>query len=1009
MKLFNKKEEKNKVGRPRLADDETKKKAIISVCIALVMVVALLLTGAFKLNIIKFNKLKGMVTCTEIPARFQPKSESNPEGLHEYGFTDPNFYSAVVSSLYQYSSDATYCTSVTEDQLRGLKILRGSSRNIENTNGIEYLENVEQIIMNNNKNLSEIKLDSNPKITNLELGNNNLTEIDLSNNHNIGSLNLANNPNLKSINLSGNTALTEFNWNYSGHSKVLENLNLNGMTNLNKIHLENTKLNTLDLSTNTNLKNLIIRNNNALYVDLTNNNKLEQLYLKNVSFSDLKSKINLNKLELKNLEIDKLDLTNNKLLKEAYLYDMKIGDLNGVESLTRFYSNNSTIDNLDLTGASSLTSLEISNNTVIDKLDLSDATNLYSINKVPTKVNEINIDNCGLRYITLDNIGLQKVNISNMNNLTQISLERNNINEINIDNMPSLTGLYLNNNNISKININSLPKIENLYINYNKLDEIDLSNFYLLGNLGLVNNNLTGTLDLSNLSKLESIYLAGNKLTDVLLPDSNVSELMLSKNNLSGKLDLSKYKNLSQALLDNNKLDSVIFDSKNLSLVTLNNNNLNMVDFGEDFNFMYDNSAAIILSNNPITNTIYVLKGKTLKYNENINLGKNINISYSIGDGNIASYSDGKIKALNEGVTTIKMANEKIMSAESEYVDKCLYYSDNNQEYCNNVSEEDVILKDFLSQEIKVYDITSDVYKVDKENKTIDASGLDLDVSKIKLTLEGLSGVVDGDNFIIKDGETIVDTYKIINMKKVVDKPSNGTANNKTTTTKRPNSSNKKTTGKKTENKVTTTEDLSDIKLNGTFISILALQQVNGKDRNIIVTNDGITLTINGKDIEKVEGNLDLSYEFKELKESVIYNEVKDKVTSGMVLKFNSNNSLPGKALVNIDVTDIIKKNAGIKNLRLYNYKNGELLLVAKNINSKDKKLSFYVNELGSYVLTDKELTGKNVKEDTKLLESNNKVNKKVSFRCLWWILLILIILGIIGYIIYKKNKDKND
>ncbi len=54
MKLFDKKEEKRSVGRPRLADDETKKKAIISVCIALVMVVALLLTGAFKLNIINW-------------------------------------------------------------------------------------------------------------------------------------------------------------------------------------------------------------------------------------------------------------------------------------------------------------------------------------------------------------------------------------------------------------------------------------------------------------------------------------------------------------------------------------------------------------------------------------------------------------------------------------------------------------------------------------------------------------------------------------------------------------------------------------------------------------------------------------------------------------------------------------------------------------------------------------------------------------------------------------------
>lgn len=131
MKLFNKKEEKSKVGRPRLADFETKKKAFITLGISLVLVVILLSGGLVSLNIMpNFNRLKGTVNtslCSEIPARFQPYDEvNNPEGLYEYGFTDPKFYSAVlsagnttkyVSEIYPYN-DSSYCNTISEEDLK---------------------------------------------------------------------------------------------------------------------------------------------------------------------------------------------------------------------------------------------------------------------------------------------------------------------------------------------------------------------------------------------------------------------------------------------------------------------------------------------------------------------------------------------------------------------------------------------------------------------------------------------------------------------------------------------------------------------------------------------------------------------------------------------------------------------------------------------------------------------------------------------------------------------------
>ena len=55
------KKEKRQVGRPKLADTKLKKKSLIMLGICLALVLTLLFTGARKLNIIKFGKLKGKI------------------------------------------------------------------------------------------------------------------------------------------------------------------------------------------------------------------------------------------------------------------------------------------------------------------------------------------------------------------------------------------------------------------------------------------------------------------------------------------------------------------------------------------------------------------------------------------------------------------------------------------------------------------------------------------------------------------------------------------------------------------------------------------------------------------------------------------------------------------------------------------------------------------------------------------------------------------------------------
>ena len=77
--------------------------------------------------------------------------------------------------------------------------------------------------------------------------------------------------------------------------------------------------------------------------------------------------------------------------------------------------------------------------------------------------------------------------------------------------------------------------------------------------------------------------------------------------------------------------------------------------------------------------------------------------------------------------------------------------------------------------------LNTSVVKIDTDKKIIDAKGKALDAGKIEFDLEGLTGVIEGDKFIIKDGDNIVDTYTLTNYKG--QKTDSATSSNNTTKT----------------------------------------------------------------------------------------------------------------------------------------------------------------------------------------------------------------------------------
>ena len=1103
MKLFSKKEEKLKVGRPKLADIKTKKKAIISVCIALVLVVALLLTGAFKLNIIKFNKLKGAANvnlCNEIPARFQPRSESNPEGLHEYGFTDPKFYSIVVDT---YRSDSSYCDTITEDELASITILKyapgGYYGKITNTNGIQYLTSLKVMDLSNNSDLTSIDLSNNHELTDLEmvfnpklesvnLGNiSKLVTVDLGVNNLKGTLDLSNNPLLKEVEADHNNlnevllnkdALYEILQLYNNNIKDLGEFNSSkiktlgvpaivynrvkdNLPELSNLYLDDNNYSNFDFSNLERLEDLGFYGNNSPVINLNgiNVSKLE-IGDTNTSLTEFTGTDNVNGLNLeitddsKSIKIDNaqnISSLGSIVLGNAELDSLILNNASSLREVAWNYNGNIYIRNLTITNAVNLTSLDLShkswNGTELESLNLDGAVNLTSLN-IPSrgKLKSLSLKNLGkISYLDVKNNELTDIDVTGMTSLKTLNLSNNKLEEVKgLTTLPNLTDLNLTNNKLTNIDVTGLTSLNTLYLLNNKLEEVKgLTALSNLTNLDIGNNNIKGTLDLSKLTNLYDVCVDGNKLTNIEFPKQNVIRtLYLSDNNLTGTLDLKNLTNLDNSLeiinnpnLSNillpkaenvenllvincdlesidvsnmpNVKDFIIINNKklskiegldkllNLNILVIPNNNLSDVNLDKNKEL-----KIVSLDNNPLSSNIYMTKGEKLDYQDNVRLPKDYNVNYDIEDTSVATIKEGVITAKKEGNTNIKLSNENVLGFNMEIINRCMLDPDNNEEYCNSVNDENSVLPYYLSRIIKVYDITSDVYNVDLNNKTIDVSGNVVDESKITLTSNGLTGNVENNLYVVKDGNNVVATYKILNPG-VVKESKPDTKNETTTkTTADKKTSNKNTKKSSSKNSVTTTTDNSDIYLDGSFVSMLTLAQVKGTDRNIIVNGKNVKFTINGKDIVLTDNNINLDVIIEILKESDTYEEVKKDISKGVVVTFVSNDDIKTKILAELNMTRDMLKNTGYRNINIYKYEDGKLTKVAENISVKNNKVSFYINKLGKYIITSSEV--KNIKTDSTLINKTNKVNKE---NYIWFIIPIILILLIIGYVTYKKSK----
>ena len=480
MKLLNKKEEKRSVGRPKLADDNLKKKSFIMLGVSLAVVLTILFTGAYNLNIINFGKMKGTVTCTEIPSNMQPRSDTNPSGL-EYGFTDLKFYSAVVNA---YNSTTNNCNAMTTAKLSSVTKISASSKGISNASGLQNLSGLTELHMLGNQ-LTSIDLSHNENLTVLSLGDNQLTGIDLSHNTAITDLYLNNNQ-LSEIDLSHNTQLT-------------------------RIDIATNNLTSIDFSNNSLLKKVFINRNQLQDINMGSSSVLDEIQasyneLRTVDFSQNPS---LGFVVLDNNQINSIDFSNNSLLHGVVL-------------------SNNQINSIDLSHNSILGGVSINNNP-LEYINLSNTSITYFSYSTTSdvKLKNVIIANTPITTLSINNNEINNIDLSNDSSLERLTLHHNQISNIDLSSNVSLIELNITANQLSEIDLSHNTALTQLYLTSNELSDIDLSHNTALTQLGL-NNNQLSEIDLSHNTALIQLYLTSNELSEIdLSHNTAITNLVL--------------------------------------------------------------------------------------------------------------------------------------------------------------------------------------------------------------------------------------------------------------------------------------------------------------------------------------------------------------------------------------------------------------------------------------------------------------------------------------------------
>ncbi|MEG2620978.1 MAG: hypothetical protein RSA10_02655 [Bacilli bacterium] len=461
---------------------------------------------------------------------------------------------------------------------------------------------------------------------------------------------------------------------------------------------------------------------------------LEKLVnLETLSLNYLENTFDFSKLsKLTSLEIKESGLTTIDLSKNTSLTNLSIDNSPKLTSI------------VGLSSLVNLTNLSIRQNK-ISELNVDTLVNLTSLSVNSTKISELNIDAL-VKLKSLSALGnyLKQFVIKNGESLNQLDVSSNYITSMDISNCHALQYIDISNNLLSQFTIPTNDSyyypLSEFFANNNKLTVINgLENITIARRsaVDLYNNNLEN-IDLSVLPDLDQINLSNNNLKTIKFNNPSLEVINLDNNSLTS-IDVSTCPQLIGLLINNNKLTNVIGLDKltNLFILGLNNNMIETLDIQNSPNIMGIN----IMANPILKNSISLVNGTEVAYNEKIKLPSSLNTPVFNEDDSIATYSAGKIKGLSPGEITMT---------------KLIPSYDINNDVAGEIP---------VRLFVKVYDITSRKYAINKENKYIYVGTETNDKAikrYVKVSGENVNKEFKNNVFKILDGTKLVESYDVI-------------------------------------------------------------------------------------------------------------------------------------------------------------------------------------------------------------------------------------------------------
>ncbi len=512
-------------------------------------------------------------------------------------------------------------------------------------------------------------------------------------------------------NLSGEqlktiTELSCYAFNKPDNEKIKSIDGLEKLTALTYLDVSYNQLTSLDVSKNTALTYLRVYSNQLTKLDVSKNTALTYL---SVSYNQLTSldvskNTALTKLYADRNPLTDLDVSKNTALTYLSVYSYQLTKLD--------VSKNTALIDLDVYG-NKLTNLDVSKNTALISLrvDSNQLTNLDVSN------------NTALEYLIANNNQLTNLDVSNNTALIYLYADSNQLTKLDVSKNTALTYLRASVNKLTKLDVSKNTALTNLYASGNQLTDLDVSKNTALIELSAGSNQLTN-LDVSNNTALTELDVGYNQLTDLDVSKNTKLEVLYAYYNKLTSLDVSKNTALTKLYASDNQLTNLDV-SKNMVLAKLE---------------VYKNSL--------ITNLV------TYK-NKSINI-ENDNRLVKLPEGKTSTLiklsNDNEDVAIDGSNININKAGDYVVTASYKhdiYTNDIIYYNTYSGTY-----------------NIKIVEITSDKYKIDEDKEYI-YTGTDVDKNTIlnNINLDSkCSKVIEDNKLIIKYGDEVLKTFKIVNI-----------------------------------------------------------------------------------------------------------------------------------------------------------------------------------------------------------------------------------------------------